>query len=141
DLAFGSGAFTLEGWVTTTSSSGVLWTVGDDQSTALSRTQIAVSGAGLQAVFAGIGGGATVTTGGLNPPINNGQPHHVALVHDGLGRLTVYVDGTQVGTATGSLPAITSGNLVLGNSLFDFGNPFNGLIDDFRAYDVALSPQ
>jgi hypothetical protein len=73
------------------------------------------------------------------------QWHHVIVVFDGslVGnseRLKVYVDGIQVSLAfTGSIPAATS-NLSGSDASIGFtSGSFDGKLDDFRIYNVALT--
>ncbi len=62
---------------------------------------------------------------------------HLALTYSG-SNLTLYRNGVAVNTASasGTLPA-SSGNLQIGGS--QFGEYFNGLIDELRIYNTALS--
>jgi len=64
---------------------------------------------------------------------------HFAEVHSG-GTMLIYVNGAQVG-ATASLPSATvggQGTLYLGNDTFYDG--LQGIMDEVRVYDFALTP-
>jgi parallel beta-helix repeat protein len=63
---------------------------------------------------------------------------HLALTYSG-STLTLYRNGVAVNTATasGTLP-ISSGTLQIGGS--QFGEYFNGMIDELRIYNTVLTP-
>lgn len=74
--------------------------------------------------------------------ISTGVKYHIALVADDEGgAFSLYIDGAfQSGIAfTSSLSSINDVNCYLGRSLFQADAYFNGEIDEFRIYDVALS--
>jgi hypothetical protein len=90
-------------------------------------------GMGDEAVFYCIGLGSFLI-GSAN--INDNQWHHIAAVYDGT-KMCLYVDGKLDAsqTASGSLN-VSATNVYIG------GGPsqsFNGLIDDVRIYDRAIS--
>lgn len=62
--------------------------------------------------------------------------HHVALVLSGSDDTTLYVDGVNVGSVANSVSA-SSDTFVLGT--YNDTNYFNGVIDDVRTYNRALS--
>jgi hypothetical protein len=89
-------------------------------------------GMGDEAIF--YCSGMDYITGSVN--INDNKWHHVAAVYDG-SKLYLYVDGKldACGNASGSLNVLAS-NVYIG------GGPsasFNGLVDDARIYNRALS--
>ncbi len=67
--------------------------------------------------------------------------HHVAAILDGAD-MRLYIDGflNASGTYSGTpvLSTVNSGNIRLGNH-YQFSRPLNGLLDDVRIYDHALS--
>ena len=73
------------------------------------------------------------------------QWYHIAAVMDSSNAVTFYFDGMSVGTVTGTLPAVadTDDVLQIGANTASGGStptePFNGLIDDVRVYNRALS--
>jgi chitodextrinase len=87
-------------------------------------------------------GGATLsgTTRWVSGPTASpvGSWTHVALTYDG-AILRVYVNGTQVATlaASGTIQSSSSPLWIGGNS--PYGEYFNGLIDDVRVYNRALT--
>ena len=89
-------------------------------------------GIGDEAVFFCIGVGSVLGT----TNINDNQWHHVVGVYDGL-RLFLYVDGKLDGfkQASGSL-MVSGSNVYIGGSA---STSFNGLIDNVRIYNRALS--
>jgi beta-glucanase (GH16 family) len=71
--------------------------------------------------------------------INDTDWHHLALVHDGSGSVTIYVDGVAGATNTGLSVKSETGELLLGVNKTKNGMFFNGLIDNLKIYDSALS--
>jgi len=71
--------------------------------------------------------------------LDDGDWHHVAFVRSGTGsgELAFYFDGSAVGTATHS-DNITSTSWAIGDSGYS-GENFDGLLDDVRLYERALS--
>ena len=68
---------------------------------------------------------------------------HVAVVYDDLsGTVTFYVNGQQAGTTDYTAPPLGSSDdpLVIGIRGYDLNRAFDGLIDDVRIYDRALTP-
>jgi hypothetical protein len=88
---------------------------------------------GDEAVFYCIGVGGFLT-GSAN--INDNQWHHVAGVYNG-SKMDLYVDGKLDAsqTASGSLN-VSATNVYIGGSP---SQSFNGLVDDVRIYNRALS--
>jgi hypothetical protein len=90
-----------------------------------------------------------------DPPLDTGVWYHIAVVYngsvdtnDGLDRVSIYVNGVSQATslvgAEAPLGDIQDGlaNLAIGAAVasnLDIGYPFNGLIDDVRIFDRALS--
>jgi prepilin-type N-terminal cleavage/methylation domain-containing protein len=63
--------------------------------------------------------------------------HHVAMVIDGSGVPTAYLDGVAIGTFAGTGPQAPSSSTVSFGG--DSGNFFNGSVDDVRLYNRALT--
>ncbi|KKP92726.1 MAG: hypothetical protein UR96_C0006G0002 [candidate division WS6 bacterium GW2011_GWC1_36_11] len=71
---------------------------------------------------------------------NDNQWHFLVVTRDSSGNLVLYVDGIQIGTATGANFAITNSyNLSIGKSVLSANAQFNGIIDSTRIYSRALS--
>ncbi len=71
--------------------------------------------------------------------IDNGQWHHLAGVYDG-GKLKLYVDGKLDGSKNAWGSIVTNDySIYIGNSSQESGRFFDGLIDDVRIYNYALS--
>ncbi len=67
--------------------------------------------------------------------------HHVAGSFDGTN-INVYLDGVLDGSATTPEPIGTNDeNVLIGNSPYDLVRFWDGLIDDVRIYNVALTPE
>ena len=80
--------------------------------------------------------------------LNDGEWHHVAMTYDGGVTTKLYADGVEVGAlAMASAFNIGSGNqnfaigqwVKLRLAQYTTGRGFDGLIDDVRAYDSALT--
>ncbi len=72
-------------------------------------------------------------------PVNDGKWHHVAGVYDGQ-KMHLYVDGRLDGSAVTTTNIPTSDEPVcIGENSQAKGRFWNGLIDDVRVYDRALS--
>lgn len=138
DVQFGSGDFTIDGWVNPTDftvTRGIYFYGNDGNSNAgINMILFNDSGANKLYCFAGTGSAATSVSGG-NLTANAWT--HVAFVRNS-NTLTAYVDGTAVGSASFSstiaVPS-TFPTLSIGRQ---YGNnnpnsaPFKGYIDEFR---------
>jgi chitodextrinase len=128
-------ALTVEAWVYPTSSSA-----GSAAIVAKERT-----GGGMPYGLETTGGapdayvnvGATASSGGAAAlPLNAWS--HVAATYDGT-TLALYVNGTQVSSATAAGPLSTSADPLRIGADLTWGEYFDGRIDDVRLYDHALS--
>ena len=84
---------------------------------------------------------ASTPSGGATSPTNiaAGSWTHLATTYSG-GTLRLFINGTQVASSSAFAPPSTSGALRIGgNAVWTF-ETFDGLIDDVRIYDRALSP-
>jgi Concanavalin A-like lectin/glucanases superfamily len=83
-----------------------------------------------------LGGGVQFLGGPTANPVNAWT--HVALTYDGAA-LRLYVNGTQAATraATGAIQTTTNPLWIGGNT--PYGEYFQGLIDEARVYNRALS--
>ena len=71
--------------------------------------------------------------------VNDGNWHHAVGVYDG-ANLSLYIDGT-LDASVASTGTITTNalNVYIGENAGATGRQFNGLIDDVRVYNTALS--
>lgn len=109
----------------------------------LSYLYVAVSkiGEGPGSGFSLMGNSVEVETEATDV-ISTGTQHHIALVaNEDDGAFSLYIDGTfQSGIAfSSSLSNINDVSCYLGWSLFEADPAFNGTLDEFRIYDVALT--
>lgn len=83
-----------------------------------------------------IGGGWASSPGYVIPTLNTW--YHVAGVYDG-SAIRLYIDGTEIGTATAASGAIASSatNVELGRDPSNTDRRFNGMIDELRIWNVA----
>lgn len=135
----GSATFTAEAWVYWRGG-GAWQRIFDFGSGTGNYMFLTPSGAsGLQFAFTGGAGGGSVTAAALAQ--NSWQ--HVAVTEDSSGTITMYVNGRQVGQATGasvspaSLGATTQN--WLGRSQFSTDPYFNGNMQDVAFYTDALT--
>lgn len=126
-----TGDFTAECWFYPTSTSGTrcLFAIGDETS---DRQFVNVQGSNLYTDEFGAGGVDINGTGGAIT-INNW--HHGALVREGT-TVSLYLNGSRVGTTTSSATIGNANNLYIG-TLSDGAVDFVGNIDEFRLSDTA----
>ncbi|MBA7639403.1 hypothetical protein ES703_47061 [subsurface metagenome] len=95
----------------------------------------------LEFAASGVSGGAEPPFGNVigSTNVNDGQWHHVAGVYDG-SKICIYVDGILDNTedASGSI-SNSSYNVLIGENEEMTGREWNGLIDELRIYNRALS--
>jgi hypothetical protein len=71
--------------------------------------------------------------------VSFGQWHHVAAVYDGQ-KMSIYVDGKLDASKPRSGPIATNNfSVCIGENIENNNRFFNGLIDDVRVYNYALS--
>ncbi|HWT94096.1 MAG TPA: LamG-like jellyroll fold domain-containing protein [Solirubrobacteraceae bacterium] len=84
-----------------------------------------------------VSGGTNRANGTATLPVSTWT--HLAMVY-GSGTLRLYVNGTQTGSIASAAPPASNGALRIGaNTSFPGGETFNGVIDEIRVYDQALS--
>ena len=105
--------------------------------TPTSSTRAATPGHCARRAAATFGGSSGAISGPTASPVNTWT--HVALTYDGT-TLRLYVNGTQVATqaATGAIQSSTNPLWIGGNR--PYGEYFQGLIDEVRVYNRALTP-
>ncbi len=136
---FGSGNFTIETWVKTTASSGVILSKRNTPSYG-NFYSLVITGSG-KALFEFNQSNISdynVITG--NTSINDGKWHHVAIVRNAT-QLFIYIDGVSDAT-----PLTINGSVNINNTAtfkmgsYDLGlNWFTGTIDEVRLYNTNLS--
>jgi len=72
--------------------------------------------------------------------LGNGNWHNMSATMSGTTK-TIYYDSLQVGTNTGTIPAVDSFNLVIGSTGGVNPNPFYGSMGSVLVYNRALSSQ
>jgi hypothetical protein len=87
--------------------------------------------------YEGVGGNSGATTYSPGFTLNNWQ--HVAFVWEQGTGLTIYRDAVPVFTTAG-IGTTFNEAWTIGNNPSGGGNPFQGLIDDVRVYNSALTP-
>jgi hypothetical protein len=70
--------------------------------------------------------------------LGNGNWHNISATMSGTTKI-IYYDGLQVGTNTGTIPAVDSFNLVIGSTGGNNPNPFIGSMGNVMVYNRALS--
>jgi fibronectin-binding autotransporter adhesin len=71
---------------------------------------------------------------------STGNWHHVAWTYDATSTTSLlYVDGTQVGSATGGLVTSTTADVILGTTDSGTTSPFAGDVDDVRVFSGVLT--
>ena len=129
---------TLEAWVRPNALSG--WStvmMKESTSTTLAYTLYANNGVPRPAFTASISGGDREALGSASVPI--GTWTHLAATYDGV-TMRLYVNGVQVGSRaqTGNI-VVSARQLRIGGNGVWSDEFFNGLIDDVRVYNRALS--
>ncbi|TWD84636.1 sialidase-1 [Kribbella amoyensis] len=135
----GSGDFTVSTWMKYDDNSrdqAIFWAYGQDGKPQ-AWLQAEPGSNRIRGMVTSAAGSAGVTS---TRAYADGAWHHVALRRQG-GTLTLFVDGRQVGSATGAAGAVQGNDptpIYLGQRL-DGANRFHGALDEFRIYDRALS--
>ncbi|MHC4500820.1 MAG: LamG-like jellyroll fold domain-containing protein, partial [Planctomycetota bacterium] len=75
-----------------------------------------------------------------NVKVNDGLWHHIAAVRTNSTDGEIYVDGSLAGSGSGGVKSLENVPVVIGR-WNGGGLYFNGIIDDVRIYDRALSPE
>ncbi|GAB2854946.1 LamG-like jellyroll fold domain-containing protein [Hymenobacter ruber] len=132
-LPQGNAARTLEAWVLTTTTGGVIFNYGT--ATNNQRSGVLVSGGGhlyYVGEFNDLEGRKTIT---------DGHWHHVAATYDGTA-LKLYVDGVLDISSTPSAFGTNGTTWRLGSRILtgtSLGEQLNGRLDEVRAYSTALT--
>jgi len=145
DLVTGTGSFTAEAWIKTSTAVNYqsVFQLGVPGNTGTDDILIRLdSGGKVQTTVASVGSAVSTTN------VADGAWHHIAMTFDdsthataGRGRISVLVDGVVEGTLDGTLAhdlVSTGAEARIGYNLFDVDkNFFNGQIDEVRFWDKA----
>ena len=126
DVALGTGDFTIEMWINTTSTTQYAQLIGNENPGFTLLINNGTSTDGKIAIY--VGTLVAVTSAG---GYNDGKWHHIAVTRTGTA-LTIWVDGASGATATSSASYSGSGNLWIGRNNAYAGRDLIGYIDDLR---------
>ncbi len=138
DLDFGTGAFTMECWVTAKyesqgSSINVILSLGGNGAGSSSAALVSHSTNKL----GGYVGGSTLDA---DSSFTIGDWYHVAIARDGNGLCTLYIDSeAQSDTETNQNNITNSDVKFIGRSSWNVQRDYNGIIDDVKIYNKALT--
>jgi hypothetical protein len=87
-------------------------------------------------------GAGTVNSFSSTAHVNDDRWHHVAYVYDQAGSTTLYIDGVVSGSQATTRPWAwdPAQRIELGRSHDGYWKMYNGLLDDVRIYNRALTP-
>ncbi len=134
---------TIEGWVKTQGGGfggivGKAIGAGPGQFTYAFQQNTPVYGGRLRIVFSAGGGHCQEVIG--NTPITDNLLHHVAVTWNGT-IIKIYIDGNLDASASQICsPWITNHPVQIGELAPNWGDAFNGIIDEVRISNVALEP-
>lgn len=156
DIYMNHSKFTIEFWMATENSSGVLTTARGQGGRSLAAFMGAapVYGANPGVISMGITGDGTWTGVRTNETFNDGLKHHVVLIYDATiagngNEFKVVIDGTLRSvenihySGPGPLPVVSKLPYVIGRPQEDdgYGGIFSGLISKLAFYGHALTPE
>ena len=122
--------FSVNGWIKTSNASQDIIT--QWKSGTAGRTQMSIDGDGYIAIAIG---GSTVLTGDVS--VSDGVWNYIVIKRNSSNVLAIYVNGVLDNSATITTTIEQDTNTLLGT--YSAGSYFNGLMDDFRIYDFALT--
>ncbi|NDW13706.1 T9SS C-terminal target domain-containing protein [Bacteroides sp. 214] len=129
NLALAGGDFTLQAWVAPTDNQPANQTI-------MSKEGEYELGFNAEGKFSFTTGGATVVTDYVKPTGLNYT--HISAVKAG-GELLLYVNGEHKASVAGAAAATSTSTTYIGKN--EGGNFFNGLIDEMRAWEIALTAE
>lgn len=135
--------FTVEAWIKTDANTGGYRQI-------ISKLDAGFRGWGFQLINGNIEGYFISTFGSDNVYVNgtinvsDNQWHHVAMVHDGGGKVNLFVDGIQeTTTVSGGVSGTVVNNAPTRIGCYDangnLGEFWDGYIDELRVWDINLS--
>ncbi len=130
---FGTGAFTLDGWVNGSYNTGtqIIFSIGNTSN----QLEFGVERTGTDYLYSFIGGNAHNAT--VTSDFTNGTWYHVAMVRDASGNVYFFVNGTKIGdTITGCTENINVSDVTCIGSRSGAGG-FIGNIDEARISNYA----
>jgi len=131
-----SAAMTLEGWIFPTAVQSGWRTILQRETDAYTLNASSDAGPLFPAGGGTFGGSGTWINGTSGSPVNAWT--HVALTYDG-ATLKLYVNGVQVASTPRTGAVQTNGNPLRIGGNVPYGEFFQGLIDEVRVYNRALS--
>ena len=128
DWNFGTGDFTIDGWIRTDTSPPTYGAIFDSRDTTSSATGFTFA--------VGSGGDIYIYSNGMQVQSSAGAItaetwHHVALVRAS-GTTKIYVDGASVGTPQAAARTYSNTTARIGIEAFGTSEAFKGYIDEFR---------
>lgn len=141
------GSFTVGAWVKLNATSSNFQTAVSQDGSEASGFYLQYDATDNAWAFARVSSDTANATGirahGTTAPALNTWTYLTGVYDAANSSLTLYVNGTQVGTATDSTPEAAPGSFVVGRGLFN-GAPsdfFNGSVADVQVYQAALAQQ
>lgn len=133
-LAFGTGDFTIEGWIKPElgGNGGFLPILSSRPSATFASGIFFAVLPSNGSLFLQIGGNHTTSC----PNVIDGNWHHVALVRQGID-VFMYVDGLPCDTIMKTTVNLTATDFVLGKESFSSTNTYSGGMDEFRIWNIA----
>ncbi len=136
----GTGDFTLGAWVKVNAASPLGTVIQQREpggSGYIGEYSLNVNADGTVSFFIYGSGGYQVNLT-TTTTVNNGQWHYLTALRSGTTG-SVYIDGVQAATATGTVQSLNTLAVAIGYDYRDSNKYFTGLIDDLRIYSRALS--
>ena len=135
NLMFGTGAFTMEHWVKFTATTSYINSMGDNSHFTTTNNFLLMwnyAGAGRLTFWINNAGVCSTTNA-----YNDNAWHHVAVTRTTAGVITIWVDGTADGTASGyGSTNVGTGSMIIGNQA-QMSRYWSGYIDEIRISKTA----
>ena len=134
-------AVTYSAWIKATSFPNAYNTIISRSNGSTVYSQYFIKSTGKVAVFVRSGGGSDISYNGTGSnTLTAGNWYHVAFTYDSTSGLKGYVNGSIDGTAAANgAISITATNIRIGSDPGIASREWNGIIDDVRIYNRALS--
>jgi len=135
----GTGPFAVSAWVKTDASKGQAVLTQRSESSANGSYGLCVLADGRVQSHTYNGGYGVLFKSDVT--VNDGLWHHIAVVRTNSTDGEIYVDGSLSGSDSGPARSLNNVPVWIGGPGFTVPVKFNGLIDDVRIYDRALSAE